>query len=55
MSHRAGLIVLQAIGGLSIIPYPFVLLANIISIAAQGQSVSGPNCDPCTGVGKATA
>jgi hypothetical protein len=41
MSHRAALIVLQAVGGLSIIPYPFVLLANIMSIAAQGQTVTG--------------
>ena len=41
MSHRSGLIVLQAIGGLSIVPYPFVLLANVMSIAAQGQTLLG--------------
>jgi hypothetical protein len=41
MSHRGGLIVLQAIGGLSIVPYPFVLLANIMSIAAEGQTLLG--------------
>jgi hypothetical protein len=41
MSQRAGLIVLQAIGGLSILPCPFVLLANVMSIAAQGQTLLG--------------
>jgi hypothetical protein len=41
MSQRAGLIGLQAIGGLSIIPYPFVLLANIMSIAAPRQTLLG--------------
>jgi hypothetical protein len=32
--NRGGLIVLQAVGALSILPYPFVLLANIMSMAA---------------------
>jgi hypothetical protein len=41
MSTRAGLIVLQAIGALSIIPYPFILLANVMSIAAPRQTPLG--------------
>lgn len=41
MSGRIGLIIVQAIGALSIIPYPFVLIANIMSIAAEGQTVAG--------------
>src|SRR5580658_3939836 len=36
--NRNTLIVLQAVGGLSILPYPFVLLANIMSIAAVGRT-----------------
>ncbi len=40
-SHRIGLIVLQAIGALSILPYPAILVANVMSIAAPGQSLPG--------------
>jgi hypothetical protein len=36
--NRKGLIVLQAVGALSILPYPFVLLTNIMSIAAPGHN-----------------
>lgn len=36
--NRNGLIALQAVGALSILPYPFVLLANIMSIAAPGRN-----------------
>jgi hypothetical protein len=36
--NRNGLILLQAVGALSILPYPFVLLANIMSIAAPGHN-----------------
>jgi hypothetical protein len=36
--NRGGLILLQVIGALSILPYPFVLLANIMSIAATGHT-----------------
>jgi hypothetical protein len=36
--NRNGLIALQVVGGLSILPYPFVLLANIMSIAAPGHT-----------------
>ncbi len=36
--NRTGLIVLQAVGALSILPYPFVLLANIMSMAATGHT-----------------
>lgn len=36
--NRTGLIVLQAFGALSILPYPFVLLANIMSMAAPGHT-----------------
>src|ERR1700722_15300531 len=39
--NRSGLIVLQGVGALSILPYPFVLLANIMSIAAPGQTRIG--------------
>jgi hypothetical protein len=35
---RNGLIALQAVGVLSMLPYPFVLLANIMSIAAPGHT-----------------
>jgi hypothetical protein len=33
---RTGLIVLQAAGAISILPYPFVFLANVMSIAGEG-------------------
>src|SRR5580693_6464105 len=36
--NRKTLILLQAIGVLSILPYPFVLLASIMSIAAPGRN-----------------
>lgn len=36
--NRNGLIALQAVGALSILPYPFVLLANIMSLAAPGHN-----------------
>jgi hypothetical protein len=36
--NRNGLILLQAVGALSILPYPVVLLANIMSIAAPGHN-----------------
>jgi len=36
--NRNGLILLQAMGSLSILPYPFVLLANFMSIAAPGHT-----------------
>jgi hypothetical protein len=36
--NRTGLIVLQAVGALSILPYPFVLLANVMSMAATGHT-----------------
>jgi len=35
---RTGLILLQAVGVISILPYPFVLLANVMSIAAPGHT-----------------
>jgi hypothetical protein len=35
---RSGLILLQAVGAISILPYPFILLANIMSIAAPGHN-----------------
>ena len=38
LTNQAGIIVLQAIGALSILPYPFVLLANIMSMAAPGRT-----------------
>jgi hypothetical protein len=41
MSARTTLILLQVVGALSILPYPFVLLANIMSIAATGQTRAG--------------
>jgi hypothetical protein len=41
MTTRIGLIILQAAGALSIVPYPFILLANVMSIAAPGQTVAG--------------
>ena len=36
--NRTGLIVLQAVGALSILAYPAVLIANIMSIAAPGHT-----------------
>jgi hypothetical protein len=39
--NRTGLVVLQGIGALTILPYPFVLLANVMSIAAPGQTKLG--------------
>jgi len=36
--NRNGLIALQVVGALSILPYPVVLLANIMSIAAPGHT-----------------
>jgi hypothetical protein len=39
--NRTGLVVLQGIGALTILPYPFVLLANVMSIAAPGQTRLG--------------
>jgi hypothetical protein len=36
--NRSGLIVLQVMGALSILAYPFVLLANIMSLAAPGHT-----------------
>ena len=35
---RNGLILLQAVGALSILVYPAVLVANIMSIAAEGHT-----------------
>src|SRR5579872_1203762 len=39
--NRAGLVLLQVVGGLTLLPYPFVLLANIMSIAAVKQTGIG--------------
>jgi hypothetical protein len=39
--NRTGLIVLQVVGALSLLPYPFVLLANVMSIAAPKQTPLG--------------
>jgi hypothetical protein len=36
--NRNSLIALQAVGALSILPFPFVLLANIMSLAAPGHN-----------------
>ena len=36
MSSRVVLIILQALGGISLLPYPFVLLANVMSMAGEG-------------------
>lgn len=36
--NRTGLIVLQAIGAVSILAYPFVLLGNVMSLAAPGRT-----------------
>src|SRR5262245_55184170 len=38
MGWRIGLIVLQVIGAISIVPYPAILVANVMSIAAEGPS-----------------
>jgi hypothetical protein len=38
--NRNRLIVLQAVGALSILPYPVVLVANIMSIAAPGHTTA---------------
>ncbi|HUA57478.1 MAG TPA: hypothetical protein VML19_01915 [Verrucomicrobiae bacterium] len=38
--NRNGLIVLQVVGGLSLLPYPFVLLANVMSLAAPGHNAA---------------
>jgi len=40
-TNRIALVGLQAIGALSLIPYPFVILANVMSIAAPGQTLFG--------------
>jgi hypothetical protein len=40
-TYRIGLVVLQAIGALSLIPYPFFILANVMSIAAPRQTLVG--------------
>jgi hypothetical protein len=36
MGWRVELIVLQALGALSIVPYPAILVANVMSMAAEG-------------------
>ena len=41
MSYRIGLGLLQGIGALSILPYPFILIVNVMSIAAKGQTARG--------------
>jgi hypothetical protein len=38
--NRSGLIAIQIVGALSILPYPFVLLANIMSMAAPGRTTA---------------
>lgn len=38
--NRKGLILLQTVGALSLLPYPVVLLANIMSIAAPGHTLA---------------
>ena len=38
MGWRIGLVVLQAVGAISIVPYPAILVANVMSIAAEGPS-----------------
>src|SRR5207247_2190826 len=35
------LIVIQTAGAISFVPYPFIFLANVMSIAAEGQTVRG--------------
>jgi hypothetical protein len=39
--NRGLLIVLQVVGAITIVPYPFVILANVMSIAAPGQTLFG--------------
>jgi hypothetical protein len=39
-ANQSGLIVLQVVGALSILPYPFVILANIMSLAAPGRTAT---------------
>ncbi len=39
--NRSGLIAVQIIGGLTILPYPAVLVANVMSMAAPGQTKAG--------------
>jgi hypothetical protein len=41
VSSRFGLIAIQAVGALSLLPYPFIILASVMSIAAPGQTVLG--------------
>src|SRR5689334_18432835 len=38
--NRSWMIALQAVGLLSILPYPFVLLANVMSMAAPGRTTA---------------
>jgi hypothetical protein len=38
--NRSGLVAVQAVGALSILPYPFVVLANIMSAAAPGRTAT---------------
>ena len=40
LTNQSGLIALQVIGALSILPYPFVILANIMSLAAPGRTAT---------------
>ena len=41
VSSRFGLIAIQAVGALSLLPYPFIILASVASMAAPGQTVLG--------------
>lgn len=41
MTNRVLLILLQVVGAVSIVPYPFILIANVMSIAAPGQTAIG--------------
>ena len=41
MAPRIGLIILQLPGALSLLPYPAILVANIMQIAAHGQTLLG--------------
>lgn len=38
---RSNLIILQAVGALSLLPYPAIFLANVMSMAAPGQTIPG--------------
>jgi hypothetical protein len=40
VANKSRLIALQVLGALSILPYPFVLLANIMSLAAPGRTAT---------------